>query len=94
VQRINRARIEAKKENRRIREGEIVTACQQACPTKAIVFGDLNDPESEVNRLRREPHHFSMLEELNAKPRTTYLARLENPNPELSAEATHATGSH
>jgi molybdopterin-containing oxidoreductase family iron-sulfur binding subunit len=94
VQRINRARIEAKKENRRIREGEIVTACQQACPTKAIVFGDLNDPESEVNRLRREPHHFSMLEELNAKPRTTYLARLENLNPELSAEATHATGSH
>ncbi len=93
VQRINRARIQAKKENRRIRDGEIVPACQQACPTQAIVFGDMNDPDSAVSRLRREPHLFSMLEELNTRPRTTYLARIENPNPELSAEA-HDAGSH
>ncbi|GBC91953.1 Menaquinone reductase, iron-sulfur cluster-binding subunit [bacterium HR15] len=93
VQRINRARIQAKKENRRIRDGEIIPACQQACPTKAIVFGDMNDPDSEVSRLRREPHLFSMLAELNTKPRTTYLAKIENPNPELSAEA-HDAGSH
>ena len=93
VQRINHARIQAKKENRRIRDGEIIPACQQACPTKAIVFGDINDPDSEVSRLRREPHLFAMLEELNTKPRTTYLARLENPNPELSAEA-HDAASH
>jgi len=94
VQRINRARIQAKKENRRIRDGEVIPACQQACPTKAIVFGDLNDPDSEVSQLRREPHLFTMLEELNTKPRTTYLAKIENPNPELSVEASHAAGSH
>ncbi len=93
IQRINRARIQAKKENRRIRDGEIITACQQACPTQAIVFGDMNDPDSAVSRLRREPHLFSMLEELNTKPRTTYLARLENPNPELEhGRDAHAMG--
>jgi molybdopterin-containing oxidoreductase family iron-sulfur binding subunit len=57
------------------------------------VFGDLNEPDSEVSRLRREPHLFSMLEELNTRPRTTYLAKIENLNPELSAEA-HDAGSH
>ncbi|HXG61718.1 MAG TPA: 4Fe-4S dicluster domain-containing protein [Planctomycetota bacterium] len=84
VQRINRARIEARKEGRRIRDGEVVTACQAACPTRAIVFGDAGDPETEVSRRKRSPLNYGVLAELNTRPRTTYLARLVNPNPELS----------
>lgn len=83
VQRINRARIEAKKEGRRIRDGEVVTACQAACPTQAIVFGDAGDPETEVSRRKRSPLNYGVLAELNTRPRTTYLARLTNPNPEV-----------
>lgn len=86
VQRINEARVEAKKDNRDIRDGEVVTACQQACPTKAIWFGNIADPNSQVSKQRNLPHRYSLLEELNTRPRTTYLARLRNPNPELSAE--------
>jgi molybdopterin-containing oxidoreductase family iron-sulfur binding subunit len=84
VQRISQARIEAKKEERPLRDGEIVTACQAVCPTQAIAFGDINDPESAVSRLRSEPHHYGLLAELGTRPRTTYLARLTNPNPELA----------
>jgi MoCo/4Fe-4S cofactor protein with predicted Tat translocation signal len=84
VQRINQAKITAEKEARPIRDGEIVTACQQACPTRAIVFGNLADPESEVSRWRRDPLHYGLLTELGTRPRTTYLARLRNPNPELA----------
>ena len=76
VQRINAGRIAAEKENRRIRDGEIKTACQQACPVDAIVFGDLNDPESLVSRRKREPVDYSLLEEQNTRPRTTYLAKV------------------
>lgn len=83
VQRINAARIEAKKADRQIRDGEVVTACQQACPTEAIVFGNINDPNSRVSRLKAAPLHYALLTELNTRPRTTYLARLRNPNPEL-----------
>jgi len=83
VQRINAARKTAKKENRRIQDGEVVTACQQACPAGAIIFGDLNDSKSRVAKLKKEPHNYSMLKELNTVPRTTYLAKLRNPNPEL-----------
>jgi molybdopterin-containing oxidoreductase family iron-sulfur binding subunit len=83
IQRISQARIEAEKENRLIREGEVQTACQSVCPTRAISFGNLNDPNSEVSRLRKQPQHYALLEELNTRPRTTYLARLRNPNPEL-----------
>ncbi len=79
VQRIEAARITAKKEDRPIREGEIVTACQQTCPSRAIVFGNLNDPESEVARLRESNRAYGMLAELNVRPRTHYLARLRNP---------------
>jgi len=83
VQRISQARIEAKREDRSIREGEVVTACQGACPTRAITFGDVNDPNSAVSKLRAEPHHYGLLAELGTRPRTTYLARLRNPSPEL-----------
>jgi molybdopterin-containing oxidoreductase family iron-sulfur binding subunit len=83
VQRINEARIQAKRDDRLIRDGEVVTACQAACPTQAIVFGDLNDPSSRVAQLRDSPLNYGLLTELNTRPRTTYLARLRNPNPEL-----------
>ncbi|PYT33708.1 MAG: molybdopterin oxidoreductase [Acidobacteria bacterium] len=83
VQRINGARITAEKEERPIKDGEIQTACQQACPTQAIVFGDINDKDSRVSRLKAEPLNYGLLEQLNTRPRTTYLAKLRNPNPDL-----------
>jgi len=83
VQRINAARIEAKKEDREIADGEVVSACQQVCPTQAIVFGDLNDPNSRVSKLKTSNLNYGLLTDLNTKPRTTYLAKLRNPNPEI-----------
>jgi molybdopterin-containing oxidoreductase family iron-sulfur binding subunit len=77
VQRISAARTEAKKEGRRLRDGEVQTACQSVCPTRAIVFGDLNDPGSAVSRARLSPRHYALLEHLNTWPRTTYLALVE-----------------
>jgi molybdopterin-containing oxidoreductase family iron-sulfur binding subunit len=86
VQRINEARITAKNEWRPIRDGEVVPACAQACPTRAISFGDINDPDSEVSRLRAEPLHYGILAELGTRPRTNYLARLRNPNPAIAGD--------
>jgi Fe-S-cluster-containing dehydrogenase component len=83
VQRITRARIEAEKAGRRIEDGEVITACQAACPTEAIVFGDLNDPQSRVNEAKRSPLHYDLLAELNTRPRTSYEARVVNRNPDL-----------
>ena len=83
VQRINAARIQAKREDRDIRDGEIVTACQAVCPTEAIVFGDINDPNSRVARMKASPRNYTTLEDLNTRPRTTYLAAVKNPNPAL-----------
>lgn len=86
VQRINHGRIEAEKEDRPIRDGEIKTACQEVCPTQAIIFGDINDAKSEVARLKSTPLNYGMLAELGTRPRTSYLARLRNPNPEITTE--------
>jgi Fe-S-cluster-containing dehydrogenase component len=84
IQRISAARITAKIEGRPIGDGEVVTACQGACPTRAIVFGNINDPESQVAKRKASPLNYGMLTELNTHPRTTYLAKLRNPNPELA----------
>ncbi len=94
VQRISAARIEAKKENRLIRDGEIVTACQSACPAQAITFGDINDKNSKVSKMKAEPRAYGLLAELNTKPRTSYLAKLRNPNPEIAVEGSAATTDH
>ncbi|MBI5687007.1 MAG: TAT-variant-translocated molybdopterin oxidoreductase [Verrucomicrobia bacterium] len=83
IQRIEAAKIAAAKENRPVREGEVATACQAACPTQAIVFGDINDPNSRVAKLKALPLNYGLLTELNTVPRTSYLARLRNPNPEM-----------
>ena len=87
VQRINHERIQAKIEDRAIVDGAIQTACEQVCPTQAIVFGDINDPESRVSSWKAEPRNYGILEDLNTRPRTSYLAKIENPSPELEDEA-------
>ena len=86
VQRINAAKIKAEKENRQVRDGEIVTACQAACPTEAIFFGDINNRDSVVAKAKGDSLNYGLLTELNTKPRTTYLAKLKNPNPEIKSD--------
>jgi molybdopterin-containing oxidoreductase family iron-sulfur binding subunit len=86
VQRIQEARIATKTDGRREFTGEgVVTACQQTCPADAIAFGNINDPNSKVAKLKKQERNYAMLAELDVKPRTTYLGRLRNPNPELEA---------
>ena len=84
VQRINKAKIEAEKEDRQVADGEIVTACQAVCSVQAIVFGNVNDPNSRVAKLKSEPRNYGLLADLNTRPRTTYLAAVRNPNPDLA----------
>ena len=79
VQRIKAATIPAKNEGRRVRDGEVRTACQQACPTESIVFGDLNDMDSAVAKLAENDRTYTILNELNTRPRTFYMAKLGNP---------------
>jgi Fe-S-cluster-containing dehydrogenase component len=83
VQRINAAKITSEKEGRAVRDGEIVTACQGACPTRAITFGNIRDPKSAVSQHKAEPRNYAMLGELGVRPRTTYLAKVRNLNPEF-----------
>jgi len=90
VQRISRARIDAKNQGREMKDGDVVTACEAACPAQAIVFGDVNDPASRVSKLKASERSYGLLTELQTKPRTTYLAAVRNPNPEIPGGAGEA----
>ena len=83
VQRINAAKIDAEKQDRKVRDGEIQTACQASCPSEAIIFGNINDPQSRVSKMKAEKRNYGLLADLNTRPRTTYLATFRNPNPEI-----------
>jgi molybdopterin-containing oxidoreductase family iron-sulfur binding subunit len=93
VQRIQSAKITAKNKRIGVADGDIVTACQAACPTEAIVFGDLNDPNSRVRKLQQDRRQYELLGDFNTRPRTHHLARVRNPNPELESHDDHR-GSH
>jgi molybdopterin-containing oxidoreductase family iron-sulfur binding subunit len=84
VQRIQASKLRAKREYKEMRDGDVKTACQQTCPADAIVFGDLNDPNSQVTKLTRTDRRFGLLAELGTRPRTTYLGKVRNPNPEMA----------
>jgi molybdopterin-containing oxidoreductase family iron-sulfur binding subunit len=87
VQRIQVARLASKKQGHEtIADGMITPACGQACASDSIVFGDINDPNSRVARLKKHPRNFGLLKDLNVKPRTSYLARVRNPNPALAIQ--------
>jgi len=94
TQRINAARIDARLSGRALKDGDVVTACQQACPASAITFGDLFDAGSRVAQHVKDPRNYALLAELHARPRTTYLAKLRNPHPSLAAVAEPAEGGH
>ncbi len=85
VQRIREADITSRRQDRSIQDGEVLTACQQSCPTQAIVFGNINDRQSAVAKLKADKLNYPLLAELNTRPRTTYLAEIRNPNPEIKA---------
>ena len=87
TQRINRVKIDARLAGRELRDGDVKTACQQACPASAIEFGDIRDQSSRVGKAKADPRNYALLEELNTKPRTTYLAKVRNPNPDLEGVA-------
>ncbi len=93
VQRIMNGKIEAEKQNRRVADGEIQTACQTVCPTEAIIFGDINDKESRVAKLKAEPRNYEVLADLNTRPRASYLAAIKNPNATLGGGASSHGGS-
>lgn len=86
VQRIDRARVTADRENRQLVDGEVITACAAACPTQAITFGNQNDPKANVAKVKAGPRNYALLADLNTRPRTTYEAEVRNPNPEIGGE--------
>jgi molybdopterin-containing oxidoreductase family iron-sulfur binding subunit len=86
VQRIQSAKIGSKRQGRELKDGDIVSACQQACPAEAIVFGDINDPESAVSKLRAVDRNYALLADVGARPRTRFLGKIRNPNPEMAHE--------
>jgi molybdopterin-containing oxidoreductase family iron-sulfur binding subunit len=92
TQRINRAKIDARLAGRELRDGDVKTACQQACPASAIEFGDIRDGSSRVGQAKADPRNYALLDELNTKPRTTYLAKVRNPNPDLEERKDAAAG--
>jgi Fe-S-cluster-containing dehydrogenase component len=106
VQRIQRGRIEAERSGRRLQDGDVLSACQAVCPTQAITFGNINDPHSQVHKLKSSPRNYALLSELNTRPRTTYLAQVTNgkartdsgtprtapPTPEGSLHSPHPPG--
>ncbi len=94
VQRINQARVDAKTADRPIADGDVVTACQQACPADAIVFGDLNMPDSKVSQLAAQQRNYGLLEDIGTRPRTTYLAVVRNQNPALPDPSGTETSGH
>jgi Fe-S-cluster-containing dehydrogenase component len=87
VQRINHARIDSERTDSKIGDGELQTACQQSCPANAIVFGNINDPGSLVSKWKAKSRNYGLLDDLNTRPRTTYLAEIRNPNPELEGRS-------
>ena len=92
VQRITQGRVDAERERQdeRVKDGEVQTACQQSCPANAIIFGNINDPNSRVAKLKAHQLNYGLLADLNTRPRTTYLAEVRNPNPELREAAEHS----
>lgn len=93
VQRIMAGKIEAEKQGRKVQDGEIQTACQTTCPTEAIIFGDTNDPTARVSKLKKEARNYEVLADLNTRPRTSYLAEIRNPNPELGGHSSNGHGT-
>jgi len=88
IQRIQEAKIDARAKGKRwLTDGDVVPACAQTCPSECITFGNVNDLNSQVAKLKQSPRNYAMLAELNTKPRTTYLAKLRNPNPELEVRS-------
>jgi molybdopterin-containing oxidoreductase family iron-sulfur binding subunit len=94
VQRIQNAKIIAKNNKRPLKDGDIKTACGEACPAGAMVFGDLNDKTSKVVAKQKVPRAYELLQELNNRPRVNYLARISNPHPELSTQDGHSNEHH
>jgi molybdopterin-containing oxidoreductase family iron-sulfur binding subunit len=99
IQRVQNVKIQTRSEGRAIEDGELQTACQAACPTQAIIFGDIKDTTTEVAKSQADPRAYAMLSELNIKPRTLYLARVRNTHPRLKAsfqlkEAHHDSHGH